>query len=340
MSTQVGPPNNRVDGAAVSSAETTAGKISYSVGVETVPEVSEPQGPHPGPDTQSSRKALNVSGASASAPQHSEVFAQGQISGPKASKHQETYPIDTIDATQTKQGDGTSARTEQHIQKNADKQSEKPEPAEVELPPTPPARPLKQPTEQTSEYSPGQPSGQPPEPPSEHSSEVQPETSISVPKIQIHKPSDASSIMAKALGAGVVKSKSASPMTVAGPTPALNEAVPQTNENTPPSVEAPAAPLPTPAEALLSEVPAVAVSDAAVPAQDVPALAPGVIAGRVKKRKRFVKKVRRAVLRPGILKILLGKENATLVSKQHEEAGTSKPMPSNAPGPLRRSMAL
>ena len=338
MSTQA---NVRVGGAATSSTEPAEEAPTYSLAVETLPESSEPPSPHEEADTRSRRKALKVSGASASAPQHSEVIAQGHIATPTAQTPQETSPTDTNKSTQSEQSKGQLVNRERDLEVSGSKESEEPEPAIVELPPTPPERRPQQP--------PTQPSGQPsessskeaPESPSETSSEQPPEALIQVPTIQIHKPSDASSVMAKALGTGVVNSTSVSPMTVPGAAPAHSEAVPQTKDDTPPSVETPAPSLPTPAEAMLSEVPAVAVSDAAVPAQDIPALAPGIMAGRVRKRKRFARKIRRAVLRPGILRILLGKENATLVSKRRDEAGdASKPVPMNAPGPLRRSMAL
>ena len=345
MSTQVGPPNVRVDGAAASSTEPAAEAPSHGLGVETLPEVSEPQSPQEEADTRSRRKALNISGASASAPQHSEVIARGQIATRTAPNPQRTASIDTIKSTQSEVRRGPAAKSEQDTEASGSKESEELEPAIVELPPTPPARrpqqPPAQPPAQHPEQLPEPSSEEAPENLSKTSSEQPPEALIRVPTIQIHKPSDASSVMAKALGTGAVKSTSVSPRTVPEAAPARTEAVPRKTDDTPPSVETPNAPLPTPAEAMLSEVPAVAVSDAAVPAQDLPALAPGVNAGRVKKRKRFAKKVRRAVLRPRILRILLGKENATLVGKQHDEVvGASKPVPMNTPGPLRRSMAL
>ena len=341
MSTQVGPPNVRVDGAAASSTEPAAEAPSHGIGVETLPEVSEPQSPQEEAEPRSRRKALNISGASASAPQHSEVVARGQIATRTAPNPQETPSIDTIKSTQPEQKEGHPAKSEQDSEVSGSRKSDEPEPAIVELPPTPPERhpqpppahPPKEPAESSSEETPANTS--------KTSSEQPPGALIRVPTIQIHKPSDASSIMGRALGTGVVNSTSVSPMTVPETAPPVAGVVSRATEDPPPSVETPTAPRPPPATPTVSDVPPVAVVDAAVPAQDLPFMSLGFDAGRVKKRKRFMKKVRKTFLRPRLLKILLGTENAALVSKKHDlttDAQVSAPV--NAPRPLRRSVAL
>ena len=343
MSSQLGAPDTRVDGAAASSIDPTAEGASHDLRVDTLPEVREPQSPQAEADTQSGRRILNIPGTSASAPQKSTVFAQGQIDTPRAPKHPETSSAKTVDSTHAEQKEGLPPHSKQGLLDSANEETCEPD-SPAQQHPDPPSE---QAPEQASEISPQQNSGQspkqPPENPPKHSVEQfsepprdrSPETSISVLNIQIHKPSDASFTMAKALGTGVVKSASGSPKTAPEAAPPATGAVSQAQENTLPSAETPATPLPTPAAPTMSEVPAITVSDAAVPAQDVPVLAPGVSAGRVKRRKRFTKKVRRAFLSPGLLRILLGSENAALVGKQRNVAATiSDPAPIHTPGPL------
>lgn len=154
-----------------------------------------------------------------------------------------------------------------------------------------------------------------------------PSTPFTAPQIRIHKPSDSESNMAAALGTNVITSTPIPPTTTSE---ALKPAVEDlTKSATNASREAPAASVPIPA---VPEMPAVQLPQVATRAVGGPVNATNLDARKRKKRARVVKKVRKILLRPRVLGILLGKDVALTLGQHLSTAGqTAEAVPVVAP---------
>lgn len=146
----------------------------------------------------------------------------------------------------------------------------------------------------------------------------------SVPEIRIHKPTD-SEDMAAALGTSVMNNTPVSPTSAAIPSPVENV----TQAATSASSNVPATPLPSPAA---PAVPMVEIPHVQLPATDIPAVAAAVDAKKPKRRRRIIHKVRKLLLRPRVLGILLGRETAKVVGQQLGTAnGATAVVPTQGP---------